>query len=84
MYENYQKKTASLKSNAGRIGLPAYDLLNRTVLNQLLDLEKGMPFAMRAVLRTQLGMSAETVPTPTPTPPAPRPGESPAPNAAAK
>ncbi len=82
VYENYQKKTASVKSNAGRIGLPAYDLLNRTVLNQLLDPEKGAPFAMRAVLRTQLGMPAETVPTPSA--PVTGPGESSTNNAPAK
>ncbi len=40
--------------------LPPYDALNKAVLNQLLDPQQGMPFAMRAVIRTQLGMSAET------------------------
>ena len=82
VYENYLKKTASVKSNSGRIGLPAYDLLNRTVLNQLLDPEKGAPFAMRAVLRTQLGMPAETVPTPSA--PVTGPGENSTNNAPAK
>jgi hypothetical protein len=34
--------------------------LDRTVLNQVLDPQQGMPYAMRAVVRSQLGMAAET------------------------
>jgi hypothetical protein len=49
-----------LHSNLERVGLPPFDVLNRAVLNQLLDPQKGAPFAMRAVLRTQLEMPAET------------------------
>ena len=60
VYDNYVKKNAGMKSNAERTGLPAFDVLNRTVLTELLDPKKGVPFAMRAVLRTQLGMPAET------------------------
>jgi hypothetical protein len=30
------------------------------VLNRLLDPKQGMPFAMRAVIRTRLGLPAET------------------------
>ena len=43
-----------------RIGLPPFDDINRTVLNHLLDPQHGLPYAARAVIRTQLGMPAET------------------------
>ena len=33
---------------------------NCAVLNLLLDTQKGLPYAARAVIRTQLGMPAET------------------------
>jgi hypothetical protein len=36
------------------------DDLKRTVLKDLLDPQKGLPFAARAAIRTQLGMPAET------------------------
>jgi hypothetical protein len=64
VYDNYQKKISKMQSNIARIGLPPFDILNRTVLNELLDLQKGLPFAMRAVLRTQLGMPAEATASP--------------------
>ena len=49
-----------MKSNLQRIGLPPFADLNRSVLNRLLDPQQGMPFAMRAVIRTQLGLPGET------------------------
>jgi hypothetical protein len=49
-----------MKSNLQRIGLPPFADINRTVLNQLLDPQKGAPYAMRAVIRSQLGMPGET------------------------
>lgn len=60
VWENYMRKISKMKSNVERVGLPPFDVLNRTVLNQLLDPENGMPYAMRAVLRTRLGLPAET------------------------
>jgi hypothetical protein len=60
VYENYQKKISKMPSNLERVGLPPFDVLNRTILNGLLDPQKGVPFAMRAVIRTQVGMPAET------------------------
>jgi len=48
-----------MKSNL-RTGLPPFADLNRAVLSQLLDPKAGAPFAMRAVIRTQLGMTGET------------------------
>ena len=60
IYEHYQARISRMKSNLERIGLPPFADLNRTVLNQLLDPQEGMPYAVRAVLRTQLGLPAET------------------------
>jgi hypothetical protein len=75
VYQSYQKKIGKMQSNLERVGLPPYDVLDRNVLNKLLDPKDGMPYAMRAVLRTQLGMPAEVSATPpatnsTNTPPA--------------
>ena len=60
IYENYQVKTVNFQGANTRIVLPAFASLNRTVLNRLLDPQQGVPFAARAVLRTQLGMLPET------------------------
>ena len=55
VYDRYQRK------NPGqRAALPPMDDIKKTVLNQLLDTKQGLPFAARAVLRTQLRMPAET------------------------
>jgi hypothetical protein len=64
VYDKYEKKTSSLASNTDRVGLPPFPVLNRTVLNTLLDTQKPvLPFDARAVLRTQLGMPAESAAT---------------------
>ena len=60
VYEHYQAQISDMKSNLSRIGLPPLAEINHAVLNQLLDPKKGLPYAMRAVIRTQLGMPAET------------------------
>ena len=60
VYERYQAEMSRMKSNLQRVGLPPFADLNRTVLNRLLDPQQGLPYAMRAVLRTQLGMPPET------------------------
>jgi hypothetical protein len=57
VYDHYQKK---MGIGQPRAALPSLDVLNRTVLNDLLNPQKGVPFAARAVIRTQLGMPAET------------------------
>jgi hypothetical protein len=59
VYESYTAKIS--KYGAKRIPLPPFNDLNQTVLRQLLDPQRGLPYAARAVLRTQLGLSAETV-----------------------
>lgn len=51
-------------ANQQRIPVPPVDQLQRSVLNQLLDPEKGWPVEARAALRTKLGMPAETTPAP--------------------
>ncbi len=60
VYDKYQKKISSNNSNIQRTSLPSFDVLNRSVLSKLLDPKDGMPFAMRAAIRTQVGMPAET------------------------
>jgi hypothetical protein len=60
VYEHYQAEISRMKSNLQRIGLPPFADLNRDVLNQLLDPQEGAPYAMRAVIRSQLGMPGET------------------------
>ena len=60
VYEHYQAEISRMKANLQRIGLPPFADLNRAVLNQLLDPQQGAPYAMRAVIRSQLGMPGET------------------------
>jgi hypothetical protein len=63
IYERYQTKTANFDGGQQRVGLPPFADVNRTVLNQLLDPNQGVPFAARAVLRTQLQLPPEAVAT---------------------
>ena len=60
LYEHYKAEISDRKANLQRIGLPPFADLNRAVLNQLLDPQQGLPYAMRAVIRSQLGMPGET------------------------
>jgi hypothetical protein len=59
VYENYRAKTTSFQG-ANRIPLPPIDTLNKEVVRMLLDPQDGVPYAARAVLRTRLGLPAET------------------------
>ena len=72
VYDSYMKKIGAMKSNLERVGLPPFKELNQTVLNQLLNTQQPvLPYAARAVLRTQLGLPAESaVPPATNAPPA--------------
>ncbi len=62
IYDRYHKQVASFQGQA-RVGLPPLADINRMVLNQLLDPKKGLPYAARAVLRTQLRLPPETAST---------------------
>ncbi|HXF10226.1 MAG TPA: hypothetical protein VN625_05530, partial [Desulfuromonadaceae bacterium] len=58
IYDRYQQKWAK---DMERLQLPPMDKLKREVLNDMLDPKNDrIPFAGRAVLRTQLGLPAET------------------------
>jgi hypothetical protein len=57
IFDHYQKK---MGIDQPRVRMPPMNDLKREVLDQLLDAKQGLPFAARAVLRTQLGMPAET------------------------
>ena len=63
IYEHFQTAT-SYEREQQRVALPPFADINRTVLNRLLDPKQGMPFAMRAVIRTHLGLPAESNPPP--------------------
>lgn len=58
----YQRYTAATSGYRGdqRIPLPPFDTLNKAIIKQLLDPQEGLPYACRAVLRTQLGLPAES------------------------
>jgi hypothetical protein len=84
VYDRFMAEISERSANIQRIGLPPFADINAAVLNRLLDPEQGMPYAARAVVRSQLGMPAETIATNAP-PPAPlAPTNSPATNSAAK
>jgi hypothetical protein len=60
VYEHYGARTTG-HGNELRVPLPPFAILNRTVVNDLLDTQKPViPFEARAVIRTQLGMPPET------------------------
>jgi len=60
VYQHYVSKTSG-HGNEQRVALPPFDVLNRTVLTDLLDTQKPvLPYAARAIIRSQLGMGAET------------------------
>jgi hypothetical protein len=65
----YQRYTATSGGDQ-RTSLPPFDTLNRTVIHDLLDPQNGVAYAARAVLRTQLGLPAETAATNAPAAPA--------------
>jgi hypothetical protein len=59
IYQRYVRQTAGANGDK-RIPLPPFDVMNKFVLSQLLDPQQGVPYAMRAVIRTDLGMGPET------------------------
>lgn len=60
VYNYYQAKMGKAQARAT---LPPMNNLKRDVLAQILDSKNGVPYAARAVIRSQLGMPAETVST---------------------
>lgn len=64
----YQDKTQG--SDPGRVDLPPYDEIKRTVLNRMLDPRAGGGSLLVARLRTKLGLPAPTNPAATNLPPA--------------
>jgi hypothetical protein len=59
VYDHYASQTTT-HADKERVSLPPFDAIKHTVLNQLLDPQQNASYAMRAVLRTQLGLPAET------------------------
>ena len=59
VYQRYMSKTGGANGDK-RIPLPPFDVMNKFVLSQLLDPQQGVPYAMRAVIRTDLGLGPET------------------------
>ena len=60
VYENYQRKVSIYKNDKARTGLPPFRDINNTVLDHLLDPQHQiLPYAARAIIRSQLKMPAE-------------------------
>ena len=57
VYDRYQ---AQMVSDQDRARLPSFNDLQRHALSQVLDPQNGLPYAERAVIRTQLRLPAET------------------------
>ena len=75
IYERFQAEISDRSVNVQRIGLPPFADINRAVLDRVLDPQQGMPYAARAIIRSQLGMPAETnLPPAAATNPAPATG----------
>ncbi|MGA9874538.1 MAG: hypothetical protein WBQ21_01890, partial [Solirubrobacteraceae bacterium] len=62
VYQNYQNKIDKWGGSHQRVDLPPFAVINRSVLSRLLDPKTGMPYAMRAVLRTQLPDETQSIP----------------------
>ena len=63
VYNSYVGKTKSFNGDV-RIPLPPMRDLKREVIDNLLDPREGLPFELRAVLRTRLGLPAESAAPP--------------------
>ena len=55
---------SKVPERAMAIGVPTVDDTEKEIRRRLLDPEKGMPLEARAVLRTKLGLPAESAPVP--------------------
>lgn len=59
IWENYMDKMKKYQSDIARVGLPPFHTINATILSELLDPTNGLPYAARAVIRSQLGMPGD-------------------------
>ncbi len=59
VYQHYNDRVQG-HGNENRVPLSPYADINRIVLHDLLDPQNGAPYAARAVIRSHLGMPAET------------------------
>ncbi len=57
--EAYMKAIGDAPETARRIPMPPLEDMKKDVLSRMLDPENGIPFEMRVVLRSKLGMPAE-------------------------
>jgi hypothetical protein len=60
VYEHYREKSADQGGKNDRTPLPTMEVLNRYVVGEMLNPKQGIPFAARAVIRSQLGLAPET------------------------
>lgn len=63
LWDNYEKKVVKYTADQTRTGLPPFEAINRTVLDHLLAPQNGLPYAARAIIRTQLHMLPEVTRT---------------------
>lgn len=59
----HDRYTTKVGKSAERVKLMPFDEIRRVVAQQLVDPQGPLPYAARAVLRTRLGLPAETPPT---------------------
>jgi hypothetical protein len=65
VYDRYQAQAAKYEKGFDRTKLPPFTEINQVVLAHLLDPVNGLPYAARAIIRTQLQMPAEGASVPT-------------------
>ncbi len=63
VHQKYMKSTSGSRGET-RIPLPPMNELSKTVVNDLLNPQRGVPAEARAILRTKLGLPPETVAPP--------------------
>jgi hypothetical protein len=61
LFDQYHE---NIKTSEERIGLTSFEEIQREVRNRFLAPESGVPAEMRAIIRTKLGLPAETAPDP--------------------
>ena len=64
IWETYMNKIPAERRPA--VGLPPFEDIDREILNRALDPQLGAAPEIRAILRTKLGLRAETAPAPAP------------------